>query len=163
LLTLIPYVGLVVPFVLGAKGSQWAWRKKRWDSVEDFRRVQRKWAYWGAGVWAFILVVGIGGAIAIPKFTETRERAYVSAMETDLRNLTIAEEAYFADHSTYSDDLEDLDLDASAGVTITIREVTPQGWRATAQHSGTETLCELYIGGDIEPMFAQREGWISCR
>ena len=35
-------------FVLGAKGSAWAWRNGRWDSVEHFKRVQRKWAIWGA-------------------------------------------------------------------------------------------------------------------
>jgi hypothetical protein len=61
LLTLIPIVGLVMPFVLGAKGSRWAWRNGRWDSVEHFRRVQRRWTIWGAVVWiaAIVLFVGI--------------------------------------------------------------------------------------------------------
>jgi len=27
-------------FVLGAKGSEWAWAAKKWDSVEDFKRTQ---------------------------------------------------------------------------------------------------------------------------
>ena len=36
----------VMPFVLGAKGSRWAWRNGRWDSVEHFKRVQRLWAIW---------------------------------------------------------------------------------------------------------------------
>ncbi len=50
-----------MPFVLGAKGSAWAWRNGRWDSVEHFRRVQRLWAIWGAVVWiaAIVLFVGI--------------------------------------------------------------------------------------------------------
>jgi hypothetical protein len=39
LLTFVPIVGLVMVFVLGAKGSRWAWRNKRWDSVEHFKRV----------------------------------------------------------------------------------------------------------------------------
>jgi hypothetical protein len=47
LLTLIPFVGLIMPFVLGAKGSGWAWRNGRWDSLEHFKRVQRSWAIWG--------------------------------------------------------------------------------------------------------------------
>lgn len=52
LLTLVPVVGmLIMPFVLGAKGSAWAWRNGRWDSVEHFRRVQRQWAFWGVIVW----------------------------------------------------------------------------------------------------------------
>ena len=41
LLTLVPIVGFVMLFVLGAKGSRWAWRNGRWDSVEHFKRVQR--------------------------------------------------------------------------------------------------------------------------
>jgi Cytochrome oxidase complex assembly protein 1 len=52
LLTLIPFFGLIImPFVLGAKGSRWAWRNGRWDSVEHFKRVQRLWAIWGVIIW----------------------------------------------------------------------------------------------------------------
>ena len=48
LLVFAPFVGFVMPFVLGAKGSAWAWRNGRWTSVEHFQRVQRKaiWASW---------------------------------------------------------------------------------------------------------------------
>jgi hypothetical protein len=65
LLTFVPLVGLVMVFVLGAKGSRWAWRNKRWDSVEHFKRVQRKWAIAGLIVW----VVGI--ALSVPIFFGT--------------------------------------------------------------------------------------------
>ena len=63
LLTLIPLVGLIMPFVLGAKGSKWAWRNGRWDSIEQFKRVQRRWAIWGVIIWiaAFALFGGIFG------------------------------------------------------------------------------------------------------
>jgi hypothetical protein len=46
LLEFIPYVGFVMSIVLGVKGNEWAWQKKRWDSIEHFQRTQRKWAYW---------------------------------------------------------------------------------------------------------------------
>jgi hypothetical protein len=42
---------LIMPFVLGAKGSGWAWRNGRWDSLEHFKRVRRLWAIWGAVIW----------------------------------------------------------------------------------------------------------------
>ena len=58
LLMFIPVANFVMPFVLGAKGSSWAWRNKRWESVEEFKRVQRKWARWG-----FILL-----ALLVPFF-----------------------------------------------------------------------------------------------
>ena len=64
LLCLIPYVGIIMAIVGGAKGSEWAWRNKRWESVEQFKRVQKKWAWWGLGVWiAFIFLAIVVGAL----------------------------------------------------------------------------------------------------
>jgi Cytochrome oxidase complex assembly protein 1 len=74
LLALIPIVGQVaMPFVLGFKGSRWAWRNGRWDSVEHFKRVQRLWAIWGAIIWlGFITLFGglIGGGFYFFKHSE---------------------------------------------------------------------------------------------
>ncbi|MES2183389.1 MAG: cytochrome c oxidase assembly factor Coa1 family protein [Pseudomonadota bacterium] len=57
LLVFVPFVNIVMPFILGVKGSAWAWRHKRWASVEEFRRIQRNWARWGLALWlAFILL-----------------------------------------------------------------------------------------------------------
>ena len=53
LLEFIPYVGIVMCFVLGAKGNEWAWQKKRWVSIEHFQRTQRTWAYWALGLFLF--------------------------------------------------------------------------------------------------------------
>jgi hypothetical protein len=65
LLMFVPFVGLVMPFVLGAKGSRWAWRNGRWDSVEHFKRVQRLWAIWGVVILIGFLVLfgGVFGGI----------------------------------------------------------------------------------------------------
>src|SRR2546427_10561263 len=43
------------------------------------------------------VIIGILAAIAIPKFANTKEKAYLASMKSDLRNLVTAEEAYFAD------------------------------------------------------------------
>lgn len=51
LLMFAPLANMVMPFVLGAKGSAWAWQNKKWESVEQFRAVQRQWAKWGVIVW----------------------------------------------------------------------------------------------------------------
>jgi hypothetical protein len=55
LLCLIPFVSLVMVFVLGAKGSEWAWAAKKWNSVEHFKRTQRTWALAGL----ILLLVGV--------------------------------------------------------------------------------------------------------
>ena len=49
-----------------------------------------------------VVIIGILAAIAIPKFANTKTKAYTAAMKSDLRNLVTAEEAYFADSSKYT-------------------------------------------------------------
>src|SRR5438552_3021346 len=49
-----------------------------------------------------VVIIGILAAIAIPKFANTKEKAYLASMKSDLRNLVTAEEAYFADSVQYS-------------------------------------------------------------
>ncbi len=78
LLMFVPVVNLVMPFVLGVKGSAWAWRNKHWESVDHFRRVQRYWAI--GGVVALIASVGLGVGIwfsvsAILKHSEAYQMA----------------------------------------------------------------------------------------
>ena len=53
LLALVPYVGFIMHFILGAKGNEWAWRAKKWESVEHFKKTQGKWKKWALG---FLLV-----------------------------------------------------------------------------------------------------------
>jgi hypothetical protein len=81
LLTLIPLVGLVMPFVLGAKGSRWAWRNGRWDSVEHFKRVQRLWAIWGAIIWLGGIAL-FGGGIGAGLYAFRHSEAYKLGVST---------------------------------------------------------------------------------
>lgn len=64
LLVAIPCFGCVWQVVLGVKGNEWAWRARRWSSVEEFRRVQRRWAIGGLLVWVGLMAIGgVGAAI----------------------------------------------------------------------------------------------------
>jgi hypothetical protein len=57
LLSLIPYAGIIMFIVLGVKGNEWAWQNKRWDSIEHFKRTQRKWRNWGLALLAIGLSI----------------------------------------------------------------------------------------------------------
>ncbi len=96
-----------------------------------------------------VVIIGILAAIAIPKFSNTKEKAYMAAMKSDLRNLVTAEEAYFADNTTYTTDQSAtaLNYDESAGVTVTIAVTAgpPVGYSATSLHTGTAETCAIYI------------------
>ncbi len=50
LLMFVPLVNFVIIFVLGAKGSQWAWKNRLWANEEHFVRTQRNWARAGFAV-----------------------------------------------------------------------------------------------------------------
>src|SRR6187551_456828 len=63
-----------------------------------------------------VVIIGILAAIAIPKFANTKSKAYITAMKSDLRNLVTAEEAFFSDSSKYTSTLADLKYQNSTGV-----------------------------------------------
>jgi hypothetical protein len=65
LLCFIPGVGIIMVFVLGAKGSRWAWRNGRWDSIEHFKRTQRLWTIWAVVIYlgAIVLFGGLFGGV----------------------------------------------------------------------------------------------------
>jgi hypothetical protein len=83
LLALIPVFGFIMLFVLGAKGSAWAWRNGRWDSVEHFKRVQRRWAIAGVAVWLGVLV--LGGGIFVGVFQLLKHSAAYEMTAAKLR------------------------------------------------------------------------------
>ncbi len=75
LLALVPFVGFIMLFVLGAKGSAWAWRNGRWDSIAHFKRVQRLWAIWGAVIWIGCILF-FGGIFGSVFYGLTHSEAY---------------------------------------------------------------------------------------
>lgn len=75
LLCLVPYIGFVMAIVLGFKGREWAWKNKRWDSLEHFNRVQRLWTIWALVIVGGTFVLGIFAAIVLPAYQDYQRRA----------------------------------------------------------------------------------------
>jgi prepilin-type N-terminal cleavage/methylation domain-containing protein len=97
-----------------------------------------------------VVIIGILAAIAIPKFANTKEKAYVASMKSDLRNLITAQEAYFSDNnSSYAAGTANLGTNykASSGITVTITSMTNTGWAATATSVSTAKTCNITLGG----------------
>lgn len=83
-----------------------------------------------------IPVIGIIAAVAIPKFANTKEKAYIAATKSDLRNLVVAEEAYFTEKQKYTSDVSRLRyFHASTGVSQPIITVGAGYWSATVTHT----------------------------
>ena len=68
LLSIVPYVGFIIAIYIGFKGRELAWRKKRWDSIEEFNRVQKKWSTWGVILVFGVAGIGILAAIVLPAY-----------------------------------------------------------------------------------------------
>lgn len=64
LFMLAPGINLILPFVLGARGSEWAWQNKRWESIAQFKDVQRIWAICGI-LFAAVSAAGAAGIVGI--------------------------------------------------------------------------------------------------
>ena len=113
-----------------------------------------------------VVIIGLLVAIAVPKFGYTKEKAYVSSMKSDLRNLATAQESYWADNATYYGGTipsASVMLNPSLSVTITITAATSGGWAATTSHTGTAVVCALFFGSVSPPAPATTDGRIACQ
>jgi prepilin-type N-terminal cleavage/methylation domain-containing protein len=110
-----------------------------------------------------VVIIGILAAIAIPKFSSTREKAFLSSMKSDLRNLATLQDIYHNTNYTYSSDLGDLGFLPSEGITVTINEADGTGWSATSEHAGFPGQSCALFNGDATPVApATVEGQIAC-
>ncbi len=111
-----------------------------------------------------IVIIGILVTVLIPRWSSTRERAFLASMKSDLRNLATAEEAYFYDNSTYATSLASLVAFApSTGTVVTINQATMAGWSATASRSGLPKQCYLFVGNVAPVGAATVEGQVTCQ
>ena len=111
-----------------------------------------------------VVIIGILAAIAIPRFADTKGKANVAAVKSDLRNLANAQESYFYQHSTYAPNLALLSVSHSPGVTLTLVEATATGWSATAVHpAAVPVTCAVYYGTAAPVPPATGEGMVGCQ
>jgi prepilin-type N-terminal cleavage/methylation domain-containing protein len=96
-----------------------------------------------------VVVIGILAAIAIPKYSRMRERAFIAAVTSDLKNLASQQEIYHSDNQVYAGTVTDVtNFTLSEGVTIAINEADGTGWAATGVHAGlTGRQCGFFFGG----------------
>jgi prepilin-type N-terminal cleavage/methylation domain-containing protein len=101
-----------------------------------------------------VVIIGILAAIAIPKFANTKEKAYVAAMKSDLRNIATYEEQYAADNAgdyfsgtaTSVAPLQGFSPSQNVTVVVTTVAGPPPSWSATSAHSQTAKTCDMTNG-----------------
>ncbi|MDX1494327.1 MAG: prepilin-type N-terminal cleavage/methylation domain-containing protein [Longimicrobiales bacterium] len=110
-----------------------------------------------------VVIIGILAAIAIPKFTTAREKAFIAAAKSDLRNLANLQEIYHNINYSYGSDLAAVGFTNSEGVTVSVAEATGTGWSASAVHAGLpSTTCAIYHGNATQLSPATVESAVQC-
>ena len=111
-----------------------------------------------------VMIIGILAAIAIPKFHGSQGKANAAALRSDLRNLAVAEEAYYFEQKTYSDDTAALKYRPSPGVTVSISMPAIGAWAATATNPLADPRqCTIYYGNISASFPGQGEGAAVCQ
>ena len=101
-----------------------------------------------------VVIIGILAAIAIPRFGETRERAFVSAMQSDINQARQAMEMCYQDNSyTYvgcdvQDDFPGDQNSYTDGVTLTVDDQSQTHYTINTSHSGTANWTCDYAHAD---------------
>jgi type IV pilus assembly protein PilA len=110
-----------------------------------------------------VVIIGILAAIAIPKFANTKEKAYIASMKSDLRNLVTAEEAYFADSLKYTPTIGTggVTFSQSSGNKTPAITTTGDGWYATIGSTNTTKTCAIFVGSQSTSP-ATKEGEPKC-
>ena len=110
-----------------------------------------------------VVIIGILAAIAIPKFANTKSKAYVTAMKSDLRNLVTAEEAFFSDSSYYTSTLSKLKFNVSTGVGSPTIGTGAGYWTATNKHTQlTGATCGIGVNTTSPTITTAAEGEPAC-
>jgi prepilin-type N-terminal cleavage/methylation domain-containing protein len=122
-----------------------------------------------------VVIIGILAAIAIPKFANTKDKAKIASMKSDLRNFVSAQEGHFADFATYAGaiDITAACIPVAAtvcfaptiGNVLTPGVATAGGFNATATNASLATAktCGVYGGNAATPNAAVvQEGAPAC-
>ena len=119
-----------------------------------------------------VVIIGILAAIGIPKYAASKQKAYVTSMRADLRNLETAEEAYFFDNQTYADPvmlISNASYHMSAGNSVSASSILASGWTVSVTNSyvpstATPHVCAVWVGGATKPFAADSvEGAPGCQ
>ena len=111
-----------------------------------------------------VVIIGILAAIAIPKFANTKSKAYITALKSDLRNLVSAEESFFSDSARYTTSLTSLGFKQSTGTNAPAIVTYPGAWVATNSHTQLlGRVCGIGVNTTNPTVSTAGEGEPSCQ
>lgn len=108
-----------------------------------------------------VVIIGLLATIAIPKFSSSRDKALVTSMKSDLRNLMTQQESRLADSGSYATSFPTTIWRPTTGVTGPTIALTSDGWTAWVGHLSSTKTCSIFVGTTpLAP--AVKEGVPTC-
>ena len=93
-----------------------------------------------------MVIIGLLATIAIPKFAGSKEKALLTTMKADLRNLATQQETYAIEYFSYTTSFPPTLYTVTTGVTGPTITLTADGWSASVGHTGSTKTCAIFFG-----------------
>jgi len=111
-----------------------------------------------------VVIIGILATIAVPKFAATKDKAKLASVRSDIRNIMTAQEAYWADFTTFASLAQ---LQAATNFTLSGSNTgaispTATGYTVTITNSTIGSpldQCQVEVGGGVASTL---DGLIVC-
>jgi prepilin-type N-terminal cleavage/methylation domain-containing protein len=111
-----------------------------------------------------VVIIGILAMVALPKFRETKGKAFASTMKSDLKNIASLQEDFYYNNESYTADLGQLGFAGTNGVQLNIAQADGGGWSAQATHPQAAPLtCAVFYGAANPLGPATVEGQVMCQ
>ncbi len=121
---LLRLAGLALLVVAGLRGNRWAWQHRKFESVEQFHKVQYRWAQWAIAIMIVVPLIAMIVAIAlvntrvykatstqpIAKTSDNSVTTSISQGNVDTDSVLVKDklEVYLTDNQHYPSDLSQL-------------------------------------------------------
>ena len=111
-----------------------------------------------------VVIIGILAAIAIPKFANTKDKAKLASVQTDVRNLMNTMEVTAGNNENKYTTPAAAEYNLSSGNTVAFSDMTDAGYTITVTNAsivGATKSCKVSVGA-AAAADRKKDGKISC-
>jgi prepilin-type N-terminal cleavage/methylation domain-containing protein len=131
-------------------------------SVPEPRSGGRRRGFTIIEILAVLVVLSVLAALGYARLQNSKDKATIAGMTSDLRAIAEEQEAYYFQNRVYTTDLVALNANPSPGNTIVIPEATTAGWSGRVSNPKVTKQCYVVVGSAAPIGTATTDGVISC-
>lgn len=109
-----------------------------------------------------MVVLGILATLAFARLQNTKEKAVIASLSSDLHAVVEEQEGFYFTHRFYSPTTDSLNPNYTTGNVVTIHEATSSGWSGSIANPKVTRVCYVVVGSAAPVGSATPDGGISC-